>query len=198
MTEQDLVNLAKAGDKNAFEQLVLANEKQIYNLCRRLVSNPDDASELAQEAFLNAWRGLPGFQGDSAFSTWVYRLASNVCIDFLRKEKRRHSVSATISLDTDGDETRQAELPDERYTPERELDRRELLRTLSQCLESLSDQHRQILVMRELSGLSYAEIGAVLGLEDGTVKSRIARARVALRKELAARGNFFYEGASSI
>lgn len=197
MTDQELVSLAKTGDKAAFEQLVLTHEKRIYNLCRRLVSNPDDASELAQDAFLKAWRGLPGFQGDSAFSTWIYRLASNVCIDFLRKEKRRKNLSTTLSLDGE-DDNRQADLPDQRYTPERELDRRELRRALSKGLESLSEQHRQVLILRELDGLSYAEIGAILKLEDGTVKSRIARARAALRKELTAQGNYFIETTSRL
>ena len=112
-TEQELVARAREGDERAFEQLVADNEKRVYNLCRRLAGNPEDGAELAQEAFLNAWRGLPRFQGESSFATWIYRLASNVCIDFLRKEKRRRSLSMTVSLDGEEGE-RQAELPDER------------------------------------------------------------------------------------
>ena len=192
MTEQELVERAKRGDETAFEALVTDNEKRIYNLCRRLVGNPEDAAELTQEAFLNAWRGLGRFQGESSFSTWLYRLASNACIDFLRKEKRRQSLSMTVSLDDD-EEERQVELPDERYAPEGELERSEARRAVAEGLEKLTAEHRQVLVMRELNGLSYAEIGAVLGLEEGTVKSRIARARNALRKVLTERGNFFGE-----
>ena len=192
MTEQELVERARKGDESAFEVLVTDNEKRIYNLCRRLTGNPEDAAELTQEAFLNAWRGLGRFQGESSFSTWLYRLASNACIDFLRKEKRRQNLSMTVSLDDD-EEARQVEFPDERYTPERELERTEVRQAVAAGLERLTPEHRQVLVMREINGLSYAEIGAVLGLEEGTVKSRIARARNALRKVLTERGNFFGE-----
>ena len=192
MTEQELVERAKKGDETAFEVLVTDNEKRIYNLCRRLTGNPEDAAELTQEAFLNAWRGLSRFQGESSFSTWLYRLASNACIDFLRKEKRRQNLSMTVSLDEE-EEARQVELPDERYAPERELERTEVRQAVAAGLERLTPEHRQVLVMREVNGLSYAELGAVLGLEEGTVKSRIARARNALRKVLTERGNFFGE-----
>ena len=194
-TEQELVARAREGDERAFEQLVADNEKRVYNLCRRLAGNPEDGAELAQEAFLNAWRGLPRFQGESSFATWIYRLASNVCIDFLRKEKRRRSLSMTVSLDDEA-AARQAELPYERDTPERHLERAELRRAVARGLDRLSPEHRQALVLRELQGLSYAEIGRALGLEEGTVKSRISRARLALRKEMISQGNFF-DGTSS-
>ena len=195
MTEQELVARARRGDESAFEALVPENEKRIYNLCRRLTGNQEDAAELTQEAFLNAWRGLGRFQGESSFSTWLYRLATNACIDFLRKEKRRQSLSMTVSLD-DEEEARQVELPDERYAPEGALERAEARRAVAEGLERLTLEHRQVLVMREIHGLSYAEIGQVLGLEEGTVKSRIARARGALRKVLTERGNLFGEPSS--
>ena len=195
MTEQELVARARRGDESAFEALVTENEKRIYNLCRRLTGNQEDAAELTQEAFLNAWRGLGRFQGESSFSTWLYRLATNACIDFLRKEKRRQSLSMTVSLD-DEEEARQVELPDERYAPEGALERAEARRAVAEGLERLTLEHRQVLVMREIHGLSYAEIGQVLGLDEGTVKSRIARARGALRKVLTERGNLFGEPSS--
>ena len=195
MTEQELVARARKGDETAFEALVTENETRIYNLCLRLAGNREDAAELTQEAFLNAWRGLGRFQGESSFSTWLYRLATNACIDFLRKEKRRQSLSMTVSLD-DEEEARQVELPDERYAPEGALERAEARRAVAEGLERLTLEHRQVLVMREIHGLSYAEIGQVLGLEEGTVKSRIARARGALRKVLTERGNLFGEPSS--
>ena len=190
MTEQELVRRAKDGDQLAFEQLVTDNEKRIYNLCRRMVGDQEDAAELTQEAFLNAWRGLPGFQAESAFSTWPYRLASNVCLAFLRRETRRKSLSLTV-VSLDQEEAVELEIPDQRYAPEGELERLERRQAIRDGLARLSEEHRQVLVLRELSGLSYREIAQLLGVEEGTVKSRIARARGALRKVLVEEGNFF-------
>ena len=188
--EWELVQRAKQGDEESFAALVEQNQGRIYNLALRMTGNPDDALELSQEAFLNAWKGLGKFQGDSSFATWLYRLTSNVCIDFLRREKRRSALSMTISLD-DEEEARQAELPDERFSPHVEAERRERQETLRAGLATLSAEHRRVLILRELEGLSYGEIAQVLGLEEGTVKSRIARARLALRNYLKKQGNFF-------
>lgn len=188
MTEQQLVLRAKSGDDDAFAQLMRDNEKRIYNLTLRMTGNPDDAMDLAQEAFLNAWRGLKFFKGDSTFSTWVYRLASNACIDHLRRQKRRQDISAPMPMDEEDD--RPPDIPDDRFRPEQELERQELRNAVSAGLEQLSDEHRQVLIMREINGLSYQEIADVLDLEAGTVKSRIARARNSLRKILLESGNF--------
>lgn len=188
VTESELVLAAQGGDQGAFGKLVEQNQGKIYSLCYRMTGNPDDAADLTQEAFLNAWRGLSKFGGQAAFSTWLYRLASNACIDFLRREKRRSALSMT--LEDGDDEERQADLPDQRWSPERELERKEARQALQEGLAALSPEHREVLLLRETEGLSYQEISQALDLEEGTVKSRIARARTALRDFLVKSGNF--------
>lgn len=189
MTDRELVEKAKAGDQAAFEQLVLDNQNRVYSLALRLVRDREQAQDLAQEAFVKAWQGLAAFQGESSFSTWVYRLTTNVCIDWLRRQKRRQEAAPTLSLD-DGDNG-WAEPPDWQQEPQRRLEQRERSRALDRALTRLPEHQRRPLVLRELSGLSYQEIGAALALDLGTVKSRIARGRLALRKILLEDGNFF-------
>ena len=186
MTEQELVQAARKGDESAFEELVRQYEKRIYRLALRMCNNSDDAFEIAQEAFLSAWRGLKFFRGDSSFATWLYRLASNAAVDFLRREKRQ-SGGERISLD---DEENYTEPPDPGPSPQQHAEQGELRQVLGQALETLSPEHRQVLLLRELQGLSYEEISDALELDLGTVKSRIARAREKMRKYLLQTGNF--------
>ena len=188
MTEQELIHRAKQGDQSAFEQLVLDHQNRVFTLAFRMVNDREEAADLAQEAFLKAWQGLPNFQGESSFSTWLHRLTTNLCIDWLRRQARRREVEPVASLDDE--ESGWAEPADPGQDPQRQLERKELHRALARALQALPDHHRQVLVMRELSGLSYQEIGQALDLDMGTVKSRIARARLALRKNLLADGNF--------
>lgn len=189
MTEEELIVRAQQGDENAFAQLLERHQSKVYGLTLRLTGSPEDAMDLTQETFFNAWRGLPNFHADSKFSTWLYRLATNATIDFLRREKRRKGVS-TVSLSAEEESDRALDIPDHRFTPQSEVERKEFQETIQRGLALLSDEHRQVLVLRELNGLSYAEIAQVLDLEEGTVKSRISRARLALRKILLADGNF--------
>lgn len=186
LSEQELVRRAKAGGQDAFEQLVLDNQNKVYSLALRMVNDRGEAEDLAQEAFLRAWQGLPSFQGESAFSTWLYRLTANVCIDFLRRRKRRQEVETAFSLEDAAWE----EPTDPVQDPQRQLERAELDRAVAKGLEALPDHHRQVLTLREVGGLSYQEISEKLGLDLGTVKSRIARARLALRRILLESGNF--------
>jgi len=186
-SEQELVRRAKAGGQDAFEQLVLDAQDRVYALALRMTGDREEAADLAQEAFLKAWQGLPSFLGDSSFSTWLYRLTANVCIDHLRRRKRRAGVEAAVPLE---DALSRREPDDPAQDPQRLLERAELGRAVSRGLDALPGHHREILVLRELCALSYQEISDKLGLDLGTVKSRIARARLALRKILLEDGNF--------
>ena len=186
MTEKELVLAAQKGKESAFEELVRAHEKKVYHLALRMCGNQEDAFEIAQEAFLSAWRGLRFFRGESSFSTWLYRLTSNAAIDYMRREKRQSTMSA-VSLD---DEEVFTEPTDPAPSPHQLAEEGELRQALSRALLTLSPEHRQILLLRELQGMSYEEIADALELDLGTVKSRIARARGKLRKYLTANGNF--------
>jgi len=189
MNEQELVARARAGDQDAFEQLLLDNQNRVYTLALRMVNDREEAADLAQEAFFKAWQALPTFQGESSFATWVYRLTANLCIDWLRRQKRRQEVEPALSIDDE--EAGWTEPADWGQDPQRQLEQAELSQAVARGLEALPDHHRQVLVLRELSGLSYQEIGRIMDLDIGTVKSRIARARMALRKILLADGNLF-------
>lgn len=189
VTDRELVEKAKKGDQGAFEQLVLDNQNRVYSLALRLLGDREEAADLAQEAFVKAWQGLSSFQGESSFSTWVYRLTTNVCIDHLRKKKRREAVEPAVSLDDE--DSGWAEPADWEGDPQKQLERSERGKALARALERLPEWQRRALVLRELSGLSYQEIGQALELDIGTVKSRISRARLALRKMLLEDGNFF-------
>ena len=189
MTDLELVTAAQQGDQAAFGALVEKYQAMAYSQALRMVGNPDDAADATQDAFLNAWRALPGFQGQSSFSTWLYRLTSNACIDLLRRSKRRPALSITVA-DEDEEGPQETDIPDERWSPERELERKETRQTVRSGLSALSPEHREVLALREFEGLSYQEIAQLLELEEGTVKSRIARARLALREFLLNSGNF--------
>ena len=184
--EQQLVSAARQGDMAAFESLVHLYEKRVFALTLRMCGNREDAAEAAQEAFLAAWQGLAFFRGDSSFSTWLYRLASNACVDLLRRESR-HRTAAGPSLD---DEELNLEVPDAMPSPQDEAVRRELREEIERGLAALSPEHREVLVLRELHQLSYDEIAETLDLDVGTVKSRISRGRKQLRKFLLKSGNF--------
>ncbi len=187
--EQNWIQAAKSGDQAAFGHLVETYQKRVYALTVRMCPTRELAEEAAQEAFLSVWQGLPFFRGDSAFSTWLYRLASNACVDLLRKEGRHQGPS----LD---DETVTADVADPSPTPEKAAEQRELRAQIEAGLRSLSPEHREVLVLREIQQLSYDEIADTLSLDLGTVKSRINRGRRQLRDFLIKQGNFSAPAAS--
>lgn len=182
-----LVQCAAEGDERAFEQLVQQHQKAVYNLALRMAGNADDAFDLAQEAFLRAWRGLKFFKGEASFSTWLYRLTSNVCIDFLRQQKRSKTVSLSFLDDEEGQ--RELDRPDPQPGPEDRAIRADERGRIEQALNALEPEYRQALTLRAIDGLSYIEISEILDIPAGTVKSRISRAREKMRRKLLDAGN---------
>lgn len=183
LTVQRVLN----GDADEYEKLVLEYQKNVYNLALRMTGDPEDAADMAQEAFIKAYNSLSGYRGDSKFSVWLYRIVSNVCLDFLRAKKRRQTVSLSVT-DGDGEES-ELDVADDSQSPETLFERSMTRDAVRRGLASLTPEYRQILILRELQGMSYDEIASVLGLESGTVKSRIFRARKKLCAFLLRDGN---------
>ena len=192
LQEQMWIDNARQGDQAAFEQLVRLYEKRVFALTLRMCRNPEDAAEASQEAFLSAWQGLAFFRGESSFATWLYRLASNACVDLLRREGRRQN-AAGPSLN---DEEARVEVRDPAPSPQEQAERSELREQIEAGLQALTPDHRQVLILREMHQLSYDEIAQVLDVDVGTVKSRINRGRKQLRNFLLRSGNFLSPPAS--
>lgn len=181
MDERTLIQQAGAGDEQAFEQLVIAYQKPIYNLALRMTGNRDDAFDLTQETFLKAWHAISLFQFDSKFLTWLCRIASNTCIDFLRKERRRQTVSLTAMDDLD--ETYEIDVADPEQDPAKIIEATMDRDAVYRALQMLPAEYRAALSMRVIEDMRYEEIAEALNVKPGTVKSRISRAREKLRQQ---------------
>lgn len=189
MDERQVIQRVLDGDQEAFAGLVTAYEKQVYNLCLRMCGNQEDARDLSQEAFVKAWRGLQFYQFEAAFSTWLYRLTSNVCIDFLRRKKR--APQTVPPLQNENGEDVEPEVADSLPGPEEQLLHRERQSQIAWAMGQLEPEFRQVLTLRVIQELSYEQIAEITELKVGTVKSRIARARWKLKKILLESGNNF-------
>ena len=187
MEDREAIQRVLEGDNDAFGLLVEKYQTKVYNLALRMCGNEDDAFDLSQESFLRAWRSLGSFQFEASFSTWLFRLSSNICLDFLRAKKRRATVSLTMV--SDEDEETQLDLPDAGPTPEEAALAADDRRLLAEALNSLPADFRQIITLRAIDDLSYTQIAEILGIQEGTVKSRLSRARTALRNKLLQNGN---------
>lgn len=188
--EDVLIAQVQGGDSASFEKLVLENQTKVYNLALRMVGSEQDAYDMSQEAFIKAYNSIALFRGDSRFSVWLYRLTTNVCLDFLRSQGRRAHGSLTYI--SEEDDEKELEIPDDRFSPETLAEKKELRAAVNRGLMSLPKDYRAILLLREIDGLSYEEIAEALSLEEGTVKSRIFRARKRLCAILTEDGNFSY------
>ncbi len=180
--DQELILRVQRGDKRAFDLLVLKYQQKVINLVSRYVRDSSEAQDVAQEAFIKAYRALPRFRGDSAFYTWLYRIAINTA--------KNHIVSQSRRPPSSGVETEVAEQLDvgvrlqEHATPENFLLEEELAQTVRQAIDDLPDDLRMAITLRELEGLSYEEIANTMSCPVGTVRSRIFRAREAIDAKL--------------
>ena len=191
MLEQEndalLVQQAKDGDMAAFERLIIQYEKMVYNIALKMMSNQEDAKDVSQDVFIKLFRNLDKFKGDSSFSTWTYRIAVNTCIDELRKRKKKMTVS--IDMETEGEDSKiKRELTDNAPTPEESYLEKEGTEKIRAAMEQLSNDHKMMITLRDFQGLSYTEIAEITELSLGTVKSRIARARLQLKNLLLVNG----------
>lgn len=185
--DQQLVERVQRGDKRAFDLLVLKYQHKILGLVVRFVHDSHEAQDVAQEAFIKAYRALGNFRGDSAFYTWLYRIAVNTAKKSLMDLKRDPLVteSALASRDDDGDETSRVENElSDGETPDALLASQEIAQAVNAAIEALSEDLRQAITLREIEGLSYEEISDVMNCPIGTVRSRIFRAREAIAERL--------------
>lgn len=182
-----LVDRFKQGDQTAFDEMVTRYWDRIYSMVNQLLRNTQDAEEVTQDAFIRAHRGLANFRGDSAFSTWLYQIATNLARNrywYWWRRKRDQTVSFDQPVGPDGDMTLAEVIPAQLETPDDITVTQEFVDRISAGMEKLSNKHREILILRNVKNLSYEEIAEILHISVGTVKSRIARARESLRSKL--------------
>ena len=184
-SDLDLVQRVKNGDKEAFNMLVLKYQRKVGRLVRRLVSNSDEADDVVQDAFIKAYRALPQFRGDSAFYTWLYRIAVNTAKNHLvSRGKRPISLSELTSNEGDEESFEVPVVTIDNNTPEAELMSRQIAEAVNRAVSALPEELQTALSLREIDGLSYEEIAEAMNCPICTVRSRIFRAREAVAAEL--------------
>lgn len=191
--ESLLLQRCRAGDNEAFDNLIERYRNKVYSTAFRMMGNYHDASDCTQEVFLRVYRSIGSFRGDSSFSTWIYHITVNVCKDELRKNSRHNAITSIDELvNTDKGELKR-ELPSDAPLPEELYEQVEVADALAVLINQLEPNYRLALLMREHDDLSYQEIADILGTSIGTVKSRISRARAALKKKIIEDGKLFSE-----
>lgn len=178
MNEKEIIREILKGNTDKFSYFVEKYENQIFNLCLSIVKNKDDALDLTQEAFLLAYKNLKNFKGKSSFSTWIYRIAYNLSINFVKRKGEFLTI-----LDRD-EEDLEFQIEDKTSSIWEEIEKEERMKIIEDCLNKLKDSDRVIIELREIENLSYEEISEILSLPIGTIKSRLFRAREHLKNEV--------------
>lgn len=182
----ELVERARAGDTDAFRTLFERYHRRAYTLAAGIVRNPDDALDVVQDAFIKAHRHLAKFEGSSSFYTWLYRIVMNLAIDHLRKTRRTRQVDFNDSIGRDDGEVSDESLLPRilGQNPGKAVISKEIREQISKALDELSDNHRTVLILRELEGLSYEEMAEAMNCSKGTIMSRLFHARKNMQKRL--------------
>ena len=181
-----LIQRAKANDRAAFNEIVLRYKAKVHNFIHRMISSTQDAEDLTQETFIRAYMSIASFQSRASLNTWLFRIATNLCIDYSRKNKRSQGLVSSLSVESSGeDDDYEREVPDTEFDPQRLLLNKELGLQLEQALKNLPEKLRTVVLLYDIEGLPYDEISAIIGCPLGTVKSRLYNARASLRERLS-------------
>jgi len=181
--DQQLVERVQNGDKHAFDLLVVKYQRKLIRLLSQFVRDPAEVEDVAQEAFIKAYRALPSFRGDSAFYTWLYRIGINTAKNYLVSQGRKAPMLHGIDTE-DAENFEESGLLREMHTPESELMSKQIAQTVNQTLDELPEELRTAIMLREIEGLSYEDIANIMDCPIGTVRSRIFRAREAISEKL--------------
>lgn len=185
MNEEKLIDRASKGDVSAFNELLALHEKKMYAVCLRMCGNYEDAQDCLQEVMLRVYRAISGFKGQATFSTWLYRVTMNTCLDELRRRKNKQTVSLDGLLDTGWSPS------DDFDTPEHHALSGEKRRAIQDMISELPEDMRSAVVLRDVEGFSYEEIAGMLNINVGTIKSRISRGREKLREKIRRKPELF-------
>lgn len=187
MNEEEIIRKAQNGDINSFEILVENYKSNIYKTAFSMVQNHHDATDIAQIALIKAYQNLSKFSFKSSFSTWLYRITVNSCLDEIRKRKRTGDLTVTIN-----DEENPIEIESDTLSPEESYEKKELKKLVWKNIQKLSDKYKRVIILRDINGLSYTEIAKIERCSEGTVKSRINRARISLKELILKDGTFLF------
>ena len=189
MTDNELIERCKHGDRDAFTAIMEKYQNLVFGMAYNILSDYQDAEDAAQDTFVKAYKSISSFKGQSAFTTWLYVICKNSCNDILRK-RQKHSQVMSIDSD-DSDDSPIREIKSDKPTPEEQAELNETQKIVREAINSLKNEYKEVLVLSDMQQLSYDEVSAILKIPVGTVKSRLNRARNALRKKLSDKRELF-------
>lgn len=184
--EQEFIKELKAGSEKAFSRLISENQTKVYRIALSIVKNHSDAEDIAQEVFIRIYTSISSFKGNSSLATWIYKITYNRSLDFLKKNNKKMKTTKTLD---DPEDAELLTLAGERFIPEKDFEDKQMKEDIHDALKKLPEDQRQLIELKDIHGFSYEEIMEITGLKDGTMKSRLNRARTSLRKMLQTKWN---------